>query len=99
MTGATPSALIGPDVPYVTITVPVFVPSLSPLGSNVTVSVAPCGPTVPLAGVTVIHGLSPCALNVAGGFCGGSAICCVTPFCTLTSALVVCVCGGRTTVL
>src|SRR5947209_19783677 len=46
--------------------VPVLVPRLSGPGSAVTVSVMPVVGSVPLDGVTVIHGLSPFAVNCSG---------------------------------
>src|SRR4051794_23234012 len=75
---AEPLLPIFPELPYVTSTVPVFVPRFRVPGAAVTVSVAPAGPTMPEAGVTVSHGLSVLAVKGVGVCTAGSSTVCTT---------------------
>src|SRR3954452_11745029 len=75
---AEPLLPIFPELPYVTSTVPVFVPRFRVPGAAVTVSVAPAGPTMPEAGVAVSHGLSVVAVKGVGVCTAGSRTVCTT---------------------
>src|SRR5947208_11703769 len=76
--GATSVMPTFPSAGYSTMTVAVLVPSFSATGSYVTVSVIPAGPSVPVDGETVAHGLSVRALKVTGGFFPAMKTFCVT---------------------
>src|SRR3954467_7983846 len=61
------TTLVLPAAPRVSMTVAVFVPSLSATGSEMIVSVTPSGPSVPDDGATVAHGLSARTVNGTAG--------------------------------
>src|SRR3954470_17191033 len=74
--------------PNVRMTVAVFVPSFSAIGSERMVSVIPSGPSVPEDGLTVAQGLSVRAVNGTAGVRPAMKIVCRTDAMLPTSTLV-----------
>src|SRR5216684_1743036 len=78
-------------------TVAVFVPSFSATGSEMIVSVAPLGPSVPDDGFTVAHGLSVRAVKLRLGVTPGMKMVCRIVLAVPTSTLTWrCGMSGRT---